>query len=363
MLERWFGLSAHGTTVRTELVAGGTTFLAMAYIMFVNPAILKDAGMDPGAVFVATCLAAAFGSAVMGLYANYPIALAPGMGINAYFAYGVVQGMGYSWQVGLGAVFVSGVMFLVLSLTPARNWVMDSIPRTLKLAISAGIGLLLAIVALQNAGVVVAHPATMVGIGKVTAPPTIIAALTFFAIVALDRRGVPGALIIGVLGATAAGILLGLTPFRGIVDTPPGLAPTFLQMDVAGALDLGLVVVVLAFFFVDLFDNAGTLIGVAHGAGFLDAQGRLPRLGPALVAASTAAMAGAALGTSTTTSYIESATGTKAGGRTGLTACVVALLFVASLVLAPLVLSVPGFATAPALLYVACLMTRSLAEI
>ena len=363
MLERLFGLTAHGTDVRTEVLAGATTFLAMAYIMFVNPLILKDAGMDQGAVFVATCLAAAFGSAAMGLYANYPIALAPGMGINAYFAYGVVQGMGHSWQVALGAVFISGALFLLLSLVRVREWIINSIPATLKMAISAGIGLLLAVIALQNAGIVVAHPATMVTAGNVAAPPAIIAAVTFFAIVALDYRRVPGALILGIIGATAAGILLGLAPFRGFVSLPPSLAPTFLQMDLSGALELGLLVVVFAFFFVALFDTAGTLIGVAWRGGMLDAQGRLPRLGPALVADSSAVMAGAALGTSTTTAYIESAAGMKAGGRTGLTACVVAVLFVASLVFAPLVLSVPGFATAPALLFVACMMVRGLTEV
>ncbi|BBK42852.1 transporter [Allostella vacuolata] len=363
MLERLFGLSAHGTTVRTEVVAGVTTFLAMAYILFVNPAILKDAGMDPGAVFVATGLAAAFGSAFMGLYANYPIALAPGMGINAYFAYGVVQGMGHSWQVALGAVFVSGVLFLLLSLVRVREWIINSIPRALKMAISTGIGLLLAIIALQNAGIVAAHPATMVTVGRVTAPPAIIAALAFFAIVALDRRQVPGALILGIVGATAAGIALGLVPFRGIVDAPPSLMPTLLQMDIGGALELGVATVVFAFLFVSLFDTAGTLIGVAWHGRLLDADGRLPRLGRALVADSSAIMAGAALGTSTTTAYIESAAGMKAGGRTGLTACVTALLFLASLVFAPLVLSVPGFATAPALFFVACMMVRGITEV
>ena len=363
MLERLFGLRAHGTDLRTEVTAGVTTFLAMAYILFVNPVILKDAGMDPGAVFVATALAAAIGSAFMGLHANYPIALAPGMGINAYFAYGVVQGMGHSWQVALGAVFLSGVLFLLLSLVRVREWIIDSIPRSLKMAIAGGIGLLLAIIALQNAGIVAAHPATMVTVGKLTAPPAIIAALAFFAIVALDHRRVPGALVIGIFAATAAGIALGLVPFRGVFDLPPSLAPTFLQMDIRGALDLGLTTVVFAFLFVSLFDTAGTLIGVAWRGGMLDAEGRLPRLRQALVADSSAIMAGAALGTSTTTAYIESAAGMKAGGRTGLTACVTALLFVASLVLAPLVLAVPGFATAPALLFVACMMAGSLGEI
>jgi len=363
MLERFFQLAAHGTTVRTEVVAGLTTFLTMAYILFVNPSILKDAGMDQGAVFVATCLAAALGSLVMGLYANYPVALAPGMGLNAYFTYGVVGGMGYTWQVALGAVFLSGLIFFALSLFRVRERIIDAIPHSLKLAISAGIGFFLGIIALKNAGLVVAHPATLVTIGDVRTIPVLIAALAFAAIIALDHRRVPGALIIGVLGATLAGIALGISPFLGIVDAPPSLAPTILALDLAGALDIGLIAIVFAFLFVDLFDTAGTLVGVGVRAGLLDAEGRLPRLGRALVADSTATMAGAVLGTSTVTSYIESAAGTKAGGRTGLTACVVAVLFLASLVLAPLALSVPGYATAPALLFVACLMARGLTEV
>ena len=363
MLDRYFGLTERGTTVRTEVLAGISTFLTMAYIMLVNPAILKDAGMDVGAVFVATCLAAAFGSALMGLYANYPIALAPGMGLNAYFAYGVVIGMGHSWQVALGAVFLSSVLFLIISVTPIREWIINAIPLSLKLAISAGIGLFLGILALQNAGVIVAHPVTLVTVGKLTALPVIIAALAFCLMIALDHRGIPGALIIGVLAATVIGIALGLAPFRGIAALPPSIAPTFLQMDLAGALEIGLLVIVFAFLFVDLFDNTGTLIGLAHRAGMLDENGHLPRLKRVLVTDSTAAMAGAALGTSPVVSYIESASGIKAGGRSGLTACVVALLFLLSLFLAPLALSVPTFATAPALLFVACLMTRGLAEL
>jgi AGZA family xanthine/uracil permease-like MFS transporter len=363
MLERLFHLSRNGTTVRTELVAGATTFLTMAYIVFVNPTILADAGMDRGAVFVATCLAAAIGTLLMGLYANYPIALAPGMGLNAYFTYTVVGQMGYSWEVALGAVFLSGALFLLLSLTPARDWVVDAVPQSLKLAISAGIGLFLAIIALKNASVVAAHPATLITLGDMHNPAVALAAAGFIAIVALERARITGAVVIAVLGVTAAGVALGLSPFNGVVSAPPSIAPTLLALDLAGAFQIGLLTVVFAFFFVDLFDNAGTLVGVCHRAGLMDAEKRLPRLRQALVAASVAAMAGAALGTSTTTSYVESAAGTNAGGRTGLTAVTVAALFLLALFLAPLATTVPPYATAPALLFVACLMCRSIAEI
>ncbi|RKQ73553.1 NCS2 family permease [Oceanibaculum indicum] len=363
MLERYFRLSAHGTTVRTEILAGITTFLTMAYIIFVNPAILSDAGMDFGAVFVATCLAAAIGTAIMGLYANYPIALAPGMGLNAYFTYGVVLGMGHTWQVALGAVFLSGVLFIILTILPVREWVINAIPRSLKMAISAGIGLFLGIIALKNAGVVVDHPATLVTLGALSSPPVLLAAAGFILMVALVAKRVPGAIIIAILATTMAGVLLGVSEFKGIASLPPDPSPTFLQLDIAGALQVGLLAVVFAFFFVDLFDTAGTLVGVAHRAGLLDAEGRLPRLKQALMADSVATVAGSTLGTSTTTSYIESAAGIKAGGRTGLTAVTVAVLFLASLFLSPLAGTVPAYATAPALLFVACLMTRGLAEL
>jgi AGZA family xanthine/uracil permease-like MFS transporter len=363
MFERYFELSRNGTTVRTEVVAGITTFLTMAYIMFVNPAILGDAGMDHGAVFVATCLGSAIGTLVMALYANYPLALAPGMGLNAYFTYGVVKGMHYPWQVALGAVLLSGVLFLVLSLTRIREWIADAIPRSQKLAISAGIGLFLGIIALKNAGIVVADRETLVTLGDLKAPGTVLAVAGFLVMVALDARRIPGAIIIGVLAATAAGVLLGVSPFAGIFAPPPSLAPTFLKLDVMGALDTGLVTIVFAFFFVDLFDNTGTLVGVAHRAGLIDRDGRIPRLRQAFLADSTATIAGALLGTSTVTSYIESAAGVRAGGRTGLVGLVVAGLFLLSLFLAPLAGTVPAYATAPALFFVACLMTRGLAEL
>jgi AGZA family xanthine/uracil permease-like MFS transporter len=363
MLENYFQLRAHGTTVRTEIVAGFTTFLTMAYIMFVNPAILSDAGMDRGAVFVATCIGTAIGTLIMGLYANYPLALAPGMGLNAYFTYGVVKGMHYSWEIALGAVLISGILFLILSLIRLREWIVDAIPSSLKMAISAGIGLFLGIIALHNAGIVTASPDTLVTLGDVKAPSVILAVCGFLAIVALDAKRIPGAIIISVLGVTIVGIAIGLSPFGGIASTPPSLAPTFLKLDLKGALDAGLIAIIFAFFFVDLFDNTGTLVGVAHRAGLIEKDGKIPRLSRVFIADSTATICGSLLGTTTVTSYIESAAGVRAGGRTGLVGVVVALLFLLSLFFAPLAGSVAAYATAPALLYVACLMARGLAEI
>ena len=363
MLDSWFKLRDHGTDVRTECLAGLSTFLAMAYILVVNPDILAAAGMPRDAVFVATCLAAAFGSALMGLYANYPIAMAPGMGLNAYFAFTVVGGLGYSWQAALGAVFISGLLIVIVSLFRVREWIINAIPRSQKLAISAGIGLFLAIIGLKNAGLIAADPATLVTLGDLHAPGTLLAIAGLLLIIGLEARRVPGGIVIGVLGVTLIALILGITPFKGIWASPPSLAPTFLQLDIAGALDVGLIAVVLTFFLVELFDATGTLLGVSHRAGLLDAEGKLPRLKRALLADSTAIAAGSLLGTSSTTAYIESAAGTAVGGRTGLTAVVVALLFLASLFLAPLAGTVPSFATAPALIFVAVLMTRALADI
>ena len=363
MLESYFRLKDHGTAVRTEVVAGLTTFLTMAYIVFVNPQILGDAGMDKGAVFVATCVASAIGTLVMGLYANYPLALAPGMGLNAYFTYGVVKGLHYPWEVALGAVFISGVLFMLLSVTRVREWIVDAIPQSQKMAISAGVGLFLGIIALKNAGIVAASPDTFVTLGNLKAPPTLLAVGGFLLMVALDARKVPGAIILAILVTTIVGILFGVSPFLGVASLPPPVAPTFLKLDIGGALDAGVLVIVFAFFFVDLFDNTGTLVGVAHRAGLIRKDGRIPRLLRVFVADSTATLVGSLLGTSTVTSYIESAAGVRAGGRTGLVGVVVAVLFLLTLFFAPLAETVPAYATAPALLYVACLMARGLAEV
>ena len=362
-LERYFGLAQRGTDVRTEVTAGVTTFLTMAYIAFVNPQILSDAGMPFDAVFVATCLAAAFSSLVMGLYANYPIALAPGMGLNAFFAYGVVLGLGYEWEVALGAVFIAGVLFLALSLLPIRRRIIEAVPHALKLAIPAGIGLFLGIIALRNAGVIQASEATLVTTGDLTAPAPVLALLGFCVIVALAARGVPGAAIIGMLGVALVGLAFGVSEWQGIASLPPSPGPVLLALDIVGALQAGMIAVILTFLIVDLFDTTGTLIGVAHQAHLLDERGQLPRIQRALVADSTGTVGGALLGTSPVTSYIESAAGVSAGGRTGLTAVVVAGLFLACLFLSPLAGSIPAYATAPAILYVACLMARTLVDV
>ncbi|ORM68358.1 guanine permease [Pantoea rwandensis] len=363
MLEKLFKLKAHNTTVRTEIIAGITTFLAMAYILFVNPSILGATGMDKGAVFVATCLAAAIGCVLMGLIANYPIALAPGMGLNAFFTYTVVLHMGYTWQIALGAVFLSAVIFFALSIFKIREWIIASIPLPLRAGIAAGIGLFLALIALEGAGIVVDNPATLVGLGDLTKPGPLLALLGFFIIVALEARRVTGAVLIGILVVTFISMGIGLTPFGGVFSAPPSIAPTFMQLDIAGAFNVGLISVIFAFLFVDVFDNTGTLLGVTKRAGLADEQGNVPKMGRALIADSAAALFGSLLGTSTTTSYVESAAGVSAGGRTGLTAIVVAVLFLLSLFFSPLAGSVPVYATAPALLFVAVLMASGLAEI
>lgn len=363
MFDSYFKLSEHGSNLRTELIAGVTTFLAMAYIIFVNPEILSASGMDRNSVFVATCLVSAIGSLIMGLYANYPITVAPGMGLNAYFSYTVVGTLGYSWQVALGAVFISGLLFLIISVLPVREWIVNSIPRSQKMAISAGIGFLLGIVALESAGFIVAHPVTLVTVGDLTKPITILAGFGFLVIVALDYRRVPGAIIIGILLVTGLGMVFGFTQPSGFFAPPPSLAPTLGKLDIAGALELGLVTIVFTFLLLDLFDSTGTLIGVAQRAGFIDADGRFPRLRETLIADSASTMVGALLGTSTTTAYIESAAGIRAGGRTGLTAVVVAVLFLLAMFFAPLAGSVPGYATAPGVLFVACIMSRGFAEV
>ena len=370
MLEKLFKLSEHNTSVRTELLAGITTFLTMAYIIFVNPSILSQTGMDQGSVFVATCLAAAFGCFIMGLYANYPVAQAPGMGLNAFFTFGVVMGMGYSWQVALGAVFLSGIAFLILSMFKVREWIVNSIPNSLRIGIGAGIGLFLALIALKNAGIVVSNPATIVGLGDLTSLQPALAVLGFFLIIAMAHKQVKGAVLYAILIITALGLAFGDVKFTGVMAMPPSLAPTFMQLDLTsgfttaeGAFNFAMLSVVFAFLFVILFDTSGTLIAVADKAGMLDKQGRLPRLGKALMSDAVSTVAGAVLGTSSTTSYIESASGVAAGGRTGMTAVTVGALFLLALFLSPLAGMVPAYATAGALFYVAILMMSSLAKV
>jgi AGZA family xanthine/uracil permease-like MFS transporter len=362
IVEKLFRLRDSGSDVRTELIAGATTFLTMAYIIFVNPTILADAGMPKEAVFVATCIAAALGSAIMGLYANYPIGMAPGMGLNAYFAYAVVLGMGVPWQTALGAVFISGCLFVLVSVFGLREMIVNGIPHSLRTAITVGLGLFLALIALKSAGIVTASPATMVTVGDLHQPGALMAIAGFLLIVTLDRLKVRGAILIGIAAVTALSFFFGGNRFNGIFSAPPSLAPTLLQLDIPAALGAGILNVVLVFFLVELFDATGTLMGVASRAGLLTG-GKMLRLNKALLADSGAIVAGAALGTSSTTAYVESVAGVQAGGRTGLTALVVALLFLSCLFIAPLAAAVPAYATAPALLFVACLMLRDLGDI
>ncbi len=362
-LDNYFKLGEHGTNVRTEVLAGITTFLTMAYIIFVNPSILGDAGMPKDSVFVATCVAAAVGTLIMGLYANFPIGLAPGMGLNAYFAYGVVQGMGFPWQAALGAVFISGCCFMIVSLLRIREKIMNAIPPSLRIAIPAGVGLFLALISLKNAGIVVSSPATFVTMGDLHKPAPVLAIIGFLVIVALDRLRVTGALLIGIMAVTVLSFFFGGNHFNGIVSLPPSIEPTAMKLDIVGAVSHGLFTVVMVFFLVELFDATGTLMGVAQRAGLMK-DGKLPKnMNKALLADSGAIIAGSVMGTSSTTAFIESAAGVQAGGRTGLTAVTIACLFLAALFIAPLAGVVPAYATAPALFFVACLMLRELAEV
>src|SRR5690606_27636345 len=322
----------------------------------------SSTGMDRDAVFVATCLAAALGSLIMALVANWPIGMAPGMGLNAFFAFTVVATMGYSWQQALGAVFISGVIFVVITITGIRSWLIAGIPGSLRSAITTGIGLFLAIIALTTSGIVIDSPATLITLGDLTEPAALYTALGFFIIAALDALRIRGAILIGILVVTLLSMALGHNSFTGIMSAPPSLAPTFMQLDIMGALHTGFVHVILVLVLVEVFDATGTMIGVAKRAGLLN-EGRPSRLNRALFADSTAIVAGSLIGTSSTTAYAESAAGVQAGGRTGLTALTVALLFLLALFFSPLAGSVPTYATAPALLYVAGLMLREITEI
>ncbi|WP_311515354.1 NCS2 family permease [Oligella urethralis] len=363
MFESLFKLREHHTTARTEVVAGLTTFLTMAYIIFVNPQILGTTGMDQGAIFVSTCLAAAIGCFVMAFFANWPIGMAPGMGLNAFFAFTVVGALGYTWQQALGAVFVSGVIFIILTATGIRAWLIRGIPKSLRSSIVAGIGLFLAFIALQTSGIVVHNQATLVGQGDLSSHQVLFSILGFFVIVALDTLRVKGAILIGILFVSLLSMLFGYSQAPdSLISMPPSIAPTFLQLDIWGVLNFGFINVILVFVLVEVFDATGTLIGVAKRAGLMP-EDRPNRLGKALFADSTAILAGSLIGTSSTTAYAESASGVQSGGRTGMTAMVVGILFLLSLFFAPIAGIVPAYATAPALLYVAGLMMRELIEI
>lgn len=363
MLEKVFKLKEHGTNVRTEVLAGISTFLTMAYIIAINPGILSATGMPFDAVFVATCIAAAIGTAVMGLWANYPVALAPGMGLNAFFTFGVVLGMGQSWEIALGCVFWSGIVFTLLSVFKVREWIINAIPSSLKTGISVGIGLFLAIIGLQNSGVVVDNPATLVGLGDVSSLSVILTFVGFVVITALHYRGVLGSVIIGMAFVTIIGAIFGQVEFNGIVQMPSGIEATLFKLDIVGAIEAGLFAVIFAFLFVDLFDTSGTLVAVAEKGNLTDKDGKIPRLGRALMSDSSATVAGSLLGTSSTTSYIESGAGIAVGGRTGLTAVTASILFLLALFFSPVAQMIPVFATSAALIFVAVLMISALTSV
>ncbi len=370
LLDRLFDLKGRGTTVRTEVLAGATTFMTMAYIILVNPSILSQAGLPAAGVAAATCLAAGVGCLIMGLLANYPIALAPGMGLNAYFTFTVVLGMGVPWRVALGLVFISGVVFLFLTLTGVRRLIVSAIPRALFAAIAAGIGLFIAFIGLKSAGLVVANPATTVALGDVKQPMTLLALGGLALIAVLEVLKVRGGILIGIVATTLVGWAAGLVHWSPQAYSVAEMTSTAFQLDLKGALGLGghgiglaLVEILFVFVFVDLFDNVGTLVAVTTKAGLVAPDGTIPRLNRILVADAAATTVGALAGTSTVVSYIESASGVAAGGRTGLTAVVVGLLFLVALFAAPLAQAIPAAATAPALILVGAMMMASLADI
>ncbi len=363
MLERVFKLREHGTTARTEVIAGFTTFLTMVYIVFVNPQILGVAGMDTSAVFVTTCLIAAFGSILMGLFANLPVALAPAMGLNAFFAFVVVQAMGLPWQVGMGAIFWGAVGLLLLTIFRVRYWMIANIPVSLRVGITSGIGLYIGMMGLKNAGVIVANPETLVSIGNLTSHSVLLGVLGFFIIAILASRNIHAAVLVSIIVTTLLGWMMGDVHYNGIVSAPPSVTSVVGHVDLAGSFNLGLAGVIFSFMLVNLFDSSGTLIGVTDKAGLADEKGKFPRMKQALFVDSISSVTGAFVGTSSVTAYIESSSGVSVGGRTGLTAVVVGILFLLVIFLSPLAGMVPPYAAAGALIYVGVLMTSSLARV
>lgn len=355
-LEQIFKIREHNTTIKKELLAGFTTFITMAYIIFVNPQMMSASGMDQGAIFVGTCLAAAIACFVMGIFANWPVGLAPGMGLNAFFTYTVVGEMGYSWEVALGAVFIAGILFFIMSITKLRSWMISSIPFNLRIAMGAGVGLFIGLIGLKNGGIIVSNQATLLSLGSFSNIETLLAAIGFLAISILSVRKIPGAIIIGILITTFIGLFLGLIEFNGLVSLPPEIAPTFMKLDILGALNIGMITIIMSFLFVNLFDTTGTLLGVATRANLVNENGQISDLDKALKADSSASIFGTFFGCSPVTSYVESSAGVEAGGRTGLTAIFVGILFLFAMFLSPLASIIPPYATAGALIYVAILM-------
>ena len=362
-LDNFFKTKAHNTDIQTEIVAGITTFITMAYIIFVNPQMMAQTGMDHGAIFVGTCLAAAVACLFMGLFANWPVGLAPGMGLNAFFTYTVVGEMGYAWETALGAVFIAGVLFFIMSITPLRRWMLDSIPLNLRVAMGAGVGLFIGFIGLKNGGIIISDGATFLSLGDFTNSSTLLAGLGFLLIAILSIRKIPGAIIIGILTVTFLSIILNLVEFDGIFALPPDVTPVFLELDIFGALDIAMISVIVSFLFVNLFDTAGTLFGVASRANFLDETGNIRNMDKALKADSSSSIFGSFFGCAPVTSYVESSAGIETGGRTGLTAVVVGILFLLATFLSPFAAAVPAYATSGALIYVAILMLSGMEKL
>tara|TARA_B100001027_G_scaffold45066_1_gene29288 strand:+ start:391 stop:1680 length:1290 start_codon:yes stop_codon:yes gene_type:complete len=363
MLEKIFELKLNNTSLKKELLAGFTTFVTMAYIIFVNPQMMAISGMDQGASFVATCIAAAVACIFMGFYANWPVGLAPGMGLNAFFTFTVVGELGYSWEIALGAVFLAGILFVIMSITNLRKWMLESIPFNLRIAMGCGVGLFVGFIGLKSGGLIVANEATFLSLGNFAQIETLLSALGFLIISVLAVRKVPGAIILGVLIITFTGIIIGLIEFNGLVSAPPSIAPTFLKMDILGALDVAMISIIFSFLFVNLFDTAGTLLGVANRANLVNKNGEIIDIDRALKADSSSSVIGTFFGCSPVTSYVESSAGVEAGGRTGLTAVIVGICFLFSIFFSPLASIIPAFATAGALIYVAILMLSGMEKL
>jgi len=363
LIESIFKLKDNKTSFKKEILAGLATFLTMAYIMVVNPAILSETGMDFDSVFVATILASFIACLLMGFLANWPVALAPGMGLNAFFTYAVVFGMGFTWQQALAAVLCSGILFLIISISPLRAYLINAIPKSLKFGIGAGIGLFLAIIGLKNAGIVVDNPATLVGLGDLKSAPVLLALLTLILMIGLDKLKVPGAIVLSILATTIIGMIIGVAQFQGIVSPIPSMSPTFMQLDFSAMGSSLFLIVVFTILFVDFFDTAGTLTSVANLSGKIDKDGNVENIEKAVFSDSIATIIGSIFGTSSTTSYIESGAGIKEGGKTGLVAVTVGVFFLLCLFLAPLAKTIPAYATGAALVFIATFFCRNLVNL
>tara|TARA_S200000501_G_scaffold95148_1_gene88515 strand:- start:1131 stop:2420 length:1290 start_codon:yes stop_codon:yes gene_type:complete len=356
MLEKIFNLKTNNTSLKREILAGITTFVTMSYIIFVNPQMMAESGMDYGASFVGTCIAASLACFFMGLYANWPVGLAPGMGLNAFFTYTVVGGMGYPWEIALGAVFWSGILFTIMSITPLRKWMLEGIPLNLRIAMGSGVGLFIGLIGLKSGGIITGNDATLLSLGDLSEESTLLSILGFLIIAILSMRKVSGSIIIGILTITSISIFSGLVKFKGIISLPPDPLPVFLKLDIIGAFDVAMISVIISFLFVNFFDTTGTLLGVANRAKLVKKTGEIQNLDKAIKADSTSSILGSFFGCAPVTSYVESSAGIEIGGRTGLTAVVTGFAFLLSIFLSPLSEMVPPYATAGVLIYVAIIM-------